>query len=196
VRKRNQLWLNLRYCPVSRAFLGSVNIKVASLTPCSFLSFYHLAVFLSTPIPLCLSWYCGAFPWHSEFELISVAEPLRRLDGHIVDWGLKYEYLFPKSGLACFYDSLSRQRPFVTFRNKIISYGEELLAPSPSWRTTPCRLSVTNYSTHSQLPSISGGHLLKPQPGGAPCRDEKKSTLVKEDEIGRACSTHGENRNA
>ena len=36
-------------------------------------------------------------------------------------------------------------------------HGEELLAlrPTPSWRTTPCRLSTTAYSIYSQLPSIS-----------------------------------------
>ena len=43
-----------------------------------------------------------------------------------------------------------------TFRNKIRFYGEELLAPrpTPSWRTTPCRLSATAYSIYSQLPSM------------------------------------------
>jgi hypothetical protein len=30
------------------------------------------------------------------------------------------------------------------------------------WRVTPCRLSATPYSTHSQLPSISGGRLSHP----------------------------------
>jgi hypothetical protein len=29
------------------------------------------------------------------------------------------------------------------------------LAQTPSWRTTPCRISVTAYSIYSQLPSIS-----------------------------------------
>jgi len=34
------------------------------------------------------------------------------------------------------------------FRNKASFYGEELSAPhlTPSWRTTPCRVSVTSYS--------------------------------------------------
>jgi hypothetical protein len=36
---------------------------------------------------------------------------------------------------------------------------EGLLAPrpTPSWRTTHCRLSATAYSIYSQLPSVSGG---------------------------------------
>jgi len=42
------------------------------------------------------------------------------------------------------------------FRNNIRFYAEELLQPrrTPSWRTTPCRLSATAYSIYSQLPSI------------------------------------------
>jgi hypothetical protein len=38
-------------------------------------------------------------------------------------------------------------------------YGELLLAllPTPSWRTTPCRLFAAAYSVHSQLPNIAGG---------------------------------------
>jgi hypothetical protein len=39
----------------------------------------------------------------------------------------------------------------IVFRNMVIFYGEELLAPHPSWRTTPCWLSATAYS---QLTSI------------------------------------------
>jgi hypothetical protein len=68
----------------------------------------------------------------------------------------------------------------MNFRNKLIFYGEQLLAHAqpPSWRTTPFRLSATAYSIYSQLPSISGGRLLHPQP-----KDE--------DEMGRACSTNG-----
>jgi hypothetical protein len=33
-----------------------------------------------------------------------------------------------------------------------------------SWKTAPCLPSVTAYSVFLQLPSISGGHLLCPQP--------------------------------
>jgi hypothetical protein len=39
------------------------------------------------------------------------------------------------------------------FRNMILFYGEELLAPRP----TPCRLSSTAYSMYSHLPSKTGG---------------------------------------
>jgi hypothetical protein len=38
---------------------------------------------------------------------------------------------------------------------------------------TPCRLSAIAYSMNSQLLSISGGHLLHPQPDDAPCRGER-----------------------
>ncbi|XP_069668946.1 dynein axonemal heavy chain 6 isoform X3 [Periplaneta americana] len=43
----------------------------------------------------------------------------------------------------------------------------------PSWRTTPHRLSATAYSIYSQLPSISGGRLLDPQPEDSPCRGDR-----------------------
>jgi hypothetical protein len=38
------------------------------------------------------------------------------------------------------------------FCNRFIFYG-----PTPSWRTTPCRLYVAAYSMYSQLLSIAGG---------------------------------------
>jgi hypothetical protein len=41
-------------------------------------------------------------------------------------------------------------------------------AQPPRWRTTPCRLSEIAYSIYSQLPSISGGHLLHPHPEDTP----------------------------
>jgi hypothetical protein len=43
------------------------------------------------------------------------------------------------------YTECLRPRPCVTFRNMLIFYGEELLAPRPTrnWRTTPRRLSAT-----------------------------------------------------
>jgi hypothetical protein len=58
----------------------------------------------------------------------------------------------------------------VTFPNKLVLNGEELLAPhsTPKLRNTPCRLSVTAYSIHSQLPSTSGGCLRHPQPENVP----------------------------
>jgi hypothetical protein len=45
------------------------------------------------------------------------------------------------------------------YRNIIIFYGEELLAPrlTPKVEDPPCRLSATAYSMYSQLPSITGG---------------------------------------
>jgi hypothetical protein len=42
------------------------------------------------------------------------------------------------------------------FRNKLIFYGEELLATRQTLKLA-VRLSATAYSIHSQLPSISGG---------------------------------------
>jgi hypothetical protein len=63
----------------------------------------------------------------------------------------------------------------VIFRNKLIFYGEELLAPRPSPKLEDhtCRLSATACSIYSQLPSKTGGRLLHPQPEDAPCRGEK-----------------------
>jgi len=45
-------------------------------------------------------------------------------------------------------------------RNIVCFYGKEFLTrhPTPSWRTTLCRLPTTAYSVYSQLPSVSGGH--------------------------------------
>jgi hypothetical protein len=67
----------------------------------------------------------------------------------------------------------------VFFRNKLISYGEELLAPrpTPSRRTTPFRLSATAYSIYSQLPFIPGGLLLHLEPEDAPCRGDLRILL-------------------
>jgi len=47
------------------------------------------------------------------------------------------------------------------------------LVQPPSWTTTPCRLSATAYSIYSQLPSISGGRPLHPQPEDALCRGDR-----------------------
>jgi hypothetical protein len=51
-----------------------------------------------------------------------------------------------------------KTRPCVTFCNMLVLYGEDLLAPTqpPNYRATPYLLSTAVYSTHSQLPSISG----------------------------------------
>jgi hypothetical protein len=51
----------------------------------------------------------------------------------------------------------------------VLTVRSYLLAQPPSWRTTPRRLSATAYSIHSQLPFISGGRRLYPQPEEAPC---------------------------
>jgi hypothetical protein len=47
---------------------------------------------------------------------------------------------------------------------------------TPSWSSTPCRLSATSSSIYSQLPSIPEGHLLHPQPDDVPCGDDKRPT--------------------
>jgi hypothetical protein len=60
------------------------------------------------------------------------------------------------------YFSLGPQ-PCIIFHNKLDFYGGELLAPCPTPKLeeiTPCELSMTAYSIHSQLPSIYGGHLF------------------------------------
>jgi hypothetical protein len=75
-----------------------------------------------------------------------------------------------------FKESAQVRGPFWHFVTNLFFYGEELLAPRQSWRTTPCRLSATAYSVYSQLPSISGGHLLHPQPEDTPCRGDKGPT--------------------
>jgi len=49
-------------------------------------------------------------------------------------------------------------------------------AQPSSWRTTPSQLSATACSVYSQLPSISGGLLLHPQPEVVPCCGDKEPT--------------------
>jgi len=54
-------------------------------------------------------------------------------------------------------------RPCVTLHNTLFSFcNQELLTlhQTPKLSTTPCRLFATAYLIHSQLSSISGGHLL------------------------------------
>jgi hypothetical protein len=46
-------------------------------------------------------------------------------------------------------------------------------AQPPNWRTNWCWLSSAAYSIYSQLPSISRGRLLHPQPEDAPCHSDK-----------------------
>jgi hypothetical protein len=64
----------------------------------------------------------------------------------------------------------SRSEALSVFRNKFIFYSEGLLAPrpTPSWRTTPCRLSAAAYSIYSQLPSIAGARSSISIPSGIP----------------------------
>jgi hypothetical protein len=66
-------------------------------------------------------------------------------------------------------ESVQVRSPLWHFITSLFFY-DELLAQTPSWRTTNCRLSATAYSIYSQLPSIYGGRLLQPEPEDAPCR--------------------------
>jgi hypothetical protein len=55
------------------------------------------------------------------------------------------------------YQSISQgPRHILMFCNKASFYGEELSAPhpTPSWRTTPCQVPATAYSTYSQVQPI------------------------------------------
>jgi hypothetical protein len=66
----------------------------------------------------------------------------------------------------------------ITLRNKVafLRWGVVSPRPTPSWRATPCRLSATVYLIYSQLPFISWGRLLHPQPEDAPCQGESGPT--------------------
>jgi hypothetical protein len=66
-------------------------------------------------------------------------------------------------------------RLFVTFRNEHFFEARVCKphAQPPSWKTTHCWLSSSAYSIYSQLPFISGGRLVLPQPEDAPCRGDK-----------------------
>jgi hypothetical protein len=52
---------------------------------------------------------------------------------------------------------------------------KELLAQPPpqNWRTAPCWPSVTAFSIHSQLTSISGDRLLHLKPENGPCHGDR-----------------------
>jgi hypothetical protein len=72
------------------------------------------------------------------------------------------------------------QRLLVEFCNKLIFYGEELLAPCPTPQAggpplVGCLRLLIQY-IHSQLPSKTGGSLFHPQPEDAPCRGDKGPT--------------------
>jgi hypothetical protein len=69
-------------------------------------------------------------------------------------------------------------RLLVNFRNKLIFYAEELLAPRPTSQAggpplVGCPRLLIQYIR--KLLSISGGRLLHPQPEDAPCRGDKGS---------------------
>jgi hypothetical protein len=69
-------------------------------------------------------------------------------------------------------------RPFVIFRNKLIFLWWGVVIPTPNplaGGPPPCRLSAAAYSIYTQLPSISGGRLLRPQP-----EEEISGTFSKE----------------
>jgi hypothetical protein len=57
----------------------------------------------------------------------------------------------------------------MNFRNKLIFYGEELLAPRPTPKLEDHPLSAVR----DRLFSISGGRLLHPQTEDEPCRGDK-----------------------
>jgi len=55
----------------------------------------------------------------------------------------------------------------VTFRNKLLFYGEELLAPPNHQAGRPPLVGCP------QLPSVPGGRLLHPLSDDAPCRGDR-----------------------
>jgi hypothetical protein len=66
------------------------------------------------------------------------------------------------------------------FRNIVIFYGEELLAPrpTPKLKDHPLSASVTAYS---QLPSIFGGRSSIGNPEEAPCRGDRGPLIMASD---------------
>jgi hypothetical protein len=67
-------------------------------------------------------------------------------------------------------------RHCVTFHNKLVFYGEELLALCPTPKLEDNLLSaVMAYSIYSQLTSICGGYLIHPPPKDAPCCGDRDS---------------------
>jgi hypothetical protein len=65
-------------------------------------------------------------------------------------------------------------RQVFIFRNEVSFYGEEFTSPrpTPSRRTTPCRLSATAYSIYLHLPFISEA-VPPSEPEDAPCGGNK-----------------------
>jgi hypothetical protein len=100
-------------------------------------------------------------PWcRTLFEKLPITQLVKKYFASL--WKLKVHYRAYKSPSP---DPILSKiispgpRLFETFHNWKDFYGEVLLVPrpTPSWRTTSCRLSVTAYSTYSQLPSVSRG---------------------------------------
>jgi hypothetical protein len=106
--------------------------------------------------------------------ILSQLNPVRSIDPYLP----KVHVLFPLLR-SCQRISPGPRR-FETFRNVLQFYSEGLLthAQPSSSSTTPCLLSATSYSIYSQLPSISVGFLLHPQPEDTPCRGDKRPHLI------------------
>jgi hypothetical protein len=68
----------------------------------------------------------------------------------------------------------------MTFRNKLIFYGEELFVQRPTLKLQehPLSPAATAFLIHSQLPSTSGGRLLHPQPEDAPCSADRGPIII------------------
>jgi hypothetical protein len=62
----------------------------------------------------------------------------------------------------------------VTFRNKLIFYGEELLAPHPTPKLEDHPLSAVRDCLFNIF--AAGGRLLHPQPEDTPCHGDKGPT--------------------
>jgi hypothetical protein len=68
----------------------------------------------------------------------------------------------------------------VVFRNKLIFYGDELLAPRRTSKLEDHPLSAVReclFSIFAATLHKTGGRLLHPQPEDAPCRGDEGLTL-------------------
>jgi hypothetical protein len=110
--------------------------------------------------------------------ILSQLNPVRPIDPFLP----KVQLQVPN--LMSFFHCLGRAKESVKVRGALKHFvtnyfftvrGCQPHAQRPSWRTTPCRLSATAYSTYSQQPSVSGG-LLHLQPEDASCRGDKGPT--------------------
>jgi hypothetical protein len=85
----------------------------------------------------------------------------------------------PEGSLPC------PQEPFPkllwSFVTSLFFYGEALLAPCPTRKVEGHPLPAVRYflfNIYSQLPSISGGRLLHPQPENPPNLDHKFHVIL------------------